>query len=269
MADTTPASGASPIPISFPPSLQAFAEHRSIRYFLPQPLAPGHLALIVEAGRRAPTDAQGHMYTFVRIVDRTLRDHIATLCANQQHIREAAEFFVVCLDVYRLRLLVESRGGEWGMRGAHRADLRHERRHHGGAKYAGGGQNARLRHLLYRRSAEQHRPHRPRPPPARTACCHSTASASACRIPNSCRPCARASRASSVSVDDRYPETFPDTALESAYAAMSAKHDWYASLEAYFVTGGTMQHREPVMARAWRQQGLEPRPARTGVRPGT
>ena len=51
-----------PEPITLPPALNAFAAHRSIRHFLPQPLAPGHLELIVEAGRRAPTDAQGHMY---------------------------------------------------------------------------------------------------------------------------------------------------------------------------------------------------------------
>ena len=115
----SPAADASPlpnaVPSAFPASLHAFGEHRSIRYFLPQPLAPGDLDLIVEAGRRAPTDAQGHMYTFVRITDATLRDKLATLCANQQHIREAAEFFVVCLDVHRLRLLVELRGGVWGM----------------------------------------------------------------------------------------------------------------------------------------------------------
>ncbi len=50
-----------------PPALNVFAAHRSIRHYLPQPLAPGHLDLIVEAGRRAPTDAQGHMYALIRI----------------------------------------------------------------------------------------------------------------------------------------------------------------------------------------------------------
>ena len=60
--------------------------------------------------------------------------------------------------------------------------------------------------------------------------------------------------------DNRYPETFGDASLESAYTTMSGRRDWYAALEAYFATGGTMQKREPVMARAWRQQKLEPRP---------
>ena len=107
-----------PDPDHPPPALNVFAAHRSIRHYLPQPLAPGHLDLIVEAGRHAPTDAQGHMYALIRITDKTLRDHLATLCNDQQHIRTAAEFFVVCLDVYRLRLLVELRGGDWGCRNA-------------------------------------------------------------------------------------------------------------------------------------------------------
>ena len=40
-----------PEPTALPPALNAFAAHRSIRHFLPQPLAQGHLDLIVEAGR--------------------------------------------------------------------------------------------------------------------------------------------------------------------------------------------------------------------------
>lgn len=244
-------------PITLPAALAAFDEHRSIRYYLPQPLAPGHLDLIVEAGRRAPTDAQGHMYTFIRVADRDLRDHLAALCNDQQHIREAAEFFVVCLDVHRLRLLVEFRGGEWGMKerialiyGASDATMVAQNMVVAaetlgyGTCYIGAVQNntdriARDLHLppgvlpLYGLcigvpDPEHLPPLRPRIP--RDLCFF----------------------------EDRYPETFTAAALESAYTAMSVKRDWYASVEAYFAAGGTMQGREGVMARAWRQQGLEP-----------
>ncbi len=58
--------------------------------------------------------------------------------------------------------------------------------------------------------------------------------------------------------DNRYPETFGEAGLERAYTAMSTRRDWYAALGSYFAAGGTMQQREPVMARAWRQQQLEP-----------
>jgi FMN reductase (NADPH) len=245
--------------IDFPPSLHAFAEHRSIRFFLPEPLAHGDLDLIVEAGRRAPTDAQGHMYAFVRITDRDLRDSLATLCANQQHIRDAAEFFVVCLDVHRLRLLVELRGGEWGMQerialiyGATDATMVAQNMLVAaetlgyGTCYIGAVQNNTDRIAqelalppgvlpLYGFCIgvidPQHLP--PLHP----------------RIPRSL-----------CFFDNRYPAGFTGEQLESAYTAMSAKRDWYARIETYFAAGGTMQKREPVMARAWRQQGLEPKP---------
>lgn len=247
-----------PISVQFPESLNTFAEHRSIRFFRREPLTPGHLDFIVEAGRRAPTDAQGHMYAFVRIADATLRDHIATLCANQQHIRDAAEFFVACLDVYRLRRLVEHRGGAWGMEArigllygacdttmvAQNMVVAAETLGYGTC-YIGAVQNNT--DLIARELAlppgvlplyglcigvidqAQRPPVRPRVP--RALCFF----------------------------DDRYPTGFSAEELESAYTAMSVKRDWFESIGAYFTAGGTMEKREPVMARAWAQQGLEPR----------
>ncbi len=243
--------------VEFPPELHVFGEHRSIRYYLPQPLAPGHLDLIVEAGRRAPTDAQGHMYAFVRITDPALRDHLATLCANQQHIRDAAEFFVACLDVHRLRLLVEQRGGVWGMQErialiygatdttmvAQNMLLAAETLGYGtcyiGAVQNHTGQIARELALpvgvlpLFGLCIGVIDPDRL--PPLRP------------RIPRDL-----------CFFDNQYPHAYSQADLESAYAAMSAKRDWYESVAAYFAAGGTMQRREPVMAQAWQQQGLEP-----------
>ena len=247
---------------TLPPALNVFAAHRSIRHFLPQPLAPGHLDLIVEAGRHAPTDAQGHMYALVRITDTALRDLLATLCNDQQHVREAAEFFVVCLDVYRLQLLVELRGGEWGMQerialvyGATDATMVAQNMTVAaetlgyGTCYIGAVQNN-----TDRIAKELYLPHGVLPlyglcigvpdpaqlPPLRP------------RIPRDL-----------CFFDNRYPETFSDAALESAYTAMSGRRDWYTAVKAYFAAGGTMQQREKVMAHAWRQQKLDPRPPET------
>lgn len=246
-----------PIPVEFPPALAVFGEHRSVRFFLPDPLPPGDLDLIIEAGRRAPTDAQGHMYTFVRITDRALRDRLATLCANQAHIRSAAEFFVVCLDIHRLRCLVEHRGGEWGMEarigliyGATDATMVAQNMVVAaeglgyGACYIGAVQNntgAIARELALPSGVlplyglcigvidpAHYPPLKPRIP--RDLCFF----------------------------ENRYPAGFTADALESAYIAMSLKRDWFESLGAYFTAGGTMAQREPVMAHAWRQQALDP-----------
>jgi len=250
------------VTLDFPDALHAFAEHRSIRFFRGEPLAPGDLDLIIEAGRRAPTDAQGHMYTLVRITDALLRDELATLCANQQHIRKAAEFFVVCLDVHRLRRLIEHRGGEWGMEarialiyGATDASMVAQNMVVAaevlgyGTCYIGAVQNhtdaiaaalalpAGVLPLfglcIGVADAEQRPPLRPRIP--RALCFF----------------------------DNRYPQEFTAAELESAYTAMSVKRDWYDTIGGYFTQGGTMEQREPVMARAWQQQGLEPQACTT------
>jgi nitroreductase len=246
-------------PVTLPPALAAFAAHRSIRFFLREPLAPGHLDLIVEAGRRAPTDAQGHMYTLIRSADPTGRDLLATLCNNQQHIRDAAEFFVVCLDVYRLRRLIELRGGDWGMQariallyGTSDATMVAQNMVVAaeilgyGTCYIGAVQNN-----TDRIAQELHLP--PGVLPLFGLCIG---------VPDPARlpPLRPRIPRELCFFDNCYPETLTDATLETAFEAMSTKRNWYEAIAPYFTTGGTMALREPVMARAWQQQGLEPQP---------
>jgi hypothetical protein len=183
---------------------------------------------------------------------------MATLCNNQQQIRDAAEFFMVCLDLFRLRRLIEHRAGTWGMEarigllyGACDATMVAQNMVVAaealgyGTCYIGAVQNntdviARELALppgvlpLYGLCIGVIDP--AQVPPLRP------------RIPRDL-----------CFFDDRYPEEFSGEELESAYAAMSVKRDWFESLSTYFAAGGTMARREPIMARAWRQQGLEPR----------
>jgi FMN reductase (NADPH) len=242
----------------FPPELQVFAQHRTIRFFKQEPLESGHLDLIIEAGRRAPTDAQGHMYSVIRITNMDLRDRLAVLCGSQQQIRDTAEFFVFCLDVYRLRKLIEHRGGEWGMEAriallygtsdatmvAQNMMIAAEELDYGTC-YIGAVQNnvdkvARELALppgvlpLYGLcvgviDGEQLPELRPRIP--RELCFF----------------------------ENEYNADFSEDELESGYEAMSVKRDWYESISRYFATDGTMEVREPIMARAWEQQHLTPR----------
>jgi nitroreductase len=95
------------------PRLEVFARHRTVRRYKPQPLEPGHLEQIMWCAQRAPTDATAQMYSFVRLTDPALRERVATI-TNNAHMATAAETFIVLADVYRLQLLLEARGFEFG-----------------------------------------------------------------------------------------------------------------------------------------------------------
>jgi hypothetical protein len=178
-------------------------------------------------------------------------------CNNQQHIREAAEFFVVCLDVHRLRRMVEQRCGKFGMQArisliygtsdatmvAQNMVVAAEALGYGTC-YIGAVQNntdviARELELplgvlpLYGLCIGV-------PDPA--------------RLPAYTRPRIPQSL---TFMENRYGEPEP-AELDAALQAMSPRYDWYESLARYFASGGIMARREPIMARAWEQQGLEP-----------
>lgn len=72
-----------------------------------------HVALLMEAARRAPTDATLHLWSAVRVRDPARRARIADLI-GQPHVAEASEFFVFVADLYRLRELLRYRGRELG-----------------------------------------------------------------------------------------------------------------------------------------------------------
>lgn len=240
--------------------LEVFWQHRSVRDFLPRPIPEEHVELILRAAQRASTDASAQMYSFIRITDPALRDRMATLAGNQQHIRDCAEYFIVCLDVYRLRRLLEHRGSRFGMRArgallfgildaalaAENLAVAAEMLGYGvcfiGAVQAAADRIARelslpegvlpLCGLCVGVPAPQALEEPPRP-----------------RLPLSV-----------VVHENRYRD-YTDDDLEACYAAMapiSERGDWYPTLRRYFAEGGIMERREQVLARAWRQQGLEP-----------
>lgn len=97
------------------PTLDLYTRRCTVRRYQPEPLAAGDLERIVEAGQRAPTGASGQIYSVVRITDRDLRERLATLSGDQQHIRDAAEFFIFCVDVHRAQHLIEHRGGTFAL----------------------------------------------------------------------------------------------------------------------------------------------------------
>lgn len=239
-------------------SLKVFGDHRTIRFFEPgKALKNGDLDKIIEAGRRAPTDAQGHMYSMIRIVNPELREQLAALCGGQQQIRDAAEFFICCLDVHRIRKLIEHRGGEWGMRSrisliygsidtalvSQNMLIAAESLGYGTC-YIGAVQNS-----VSEISESLHLPEGVLP--LFGLCIGVTRED---RVP---RRRTRVPR-DMCFLEDTYPESFEKEKLEEAYQVMSSKRDWFKTIGAYFATGGTMEARESVMEKGWERQGLKP-----------
>ena len=92
--------------------LEVFERHRTIRSYKAEPIAQADVSKIQVAGRRAPSDATGFMYTVIRVRDPAKREAIAAKTGMNPHIVTAAEFFVVCLDFHRQGKLVEHLGGK-------------------------------------------------------------------------------------------------------------------------------------------------------------
>ena len=71
------------------------------------------MRLILEAGRRAPTDAALHLWSAVLVEDLGVRRRIAE-AIRQPHVYDAGVFLVFLADLYRLGRLLEYRGEDLG-----------------------------------------------------------------------------------------------------------------------------------------------------------
>ncbi len=92
--------------------LGVFERHRTIRSFTPEKVPDADMRAILQAGRRAPSDATGFMYTVIRVRDAKKRAEIERLTGANKHIVEASDFFVVCLDFHRPARLLEHIGAK-------------------------------------------------------------------------------------------------------------------------------------------------------------
>jgi FMN reductase (NADPH) len=242
------------------PVFDVFANHRTIRKFTGDPVPPEHLDAIIEAGRRAPTDASAQMGTFIRITNPDLRLRLSKLVGDQQHVVDGAEFFVVCLDVHRLRRLVEHRDGEYGMGPlisllfgitdailvAQNVVIAAEALGYATC-YIGGVQNN-----ADKIASELNLPPGVLPVVGLVLGVPAPGETEGPKRPRIPRR--------AVFMENSYREMSPDL-LDACYQAMVAYHpsgDWYNVLKRYFTEEGSMLRREPVLRRALIQQGLFP-----------
>ena len=87
--------------------------HRSIRHYTGEAISPEQLAAILEAGRAASSSSFMQSVHIIRVTDPALRQSFAEIAKNQQHVIEAAEFLVFCMDYHKHHHFVADAHSEW------------------------------------------------------------------------------------------------------------------------------------------------------------
>ncbi|MBI1757462.1 MAG: nitroreductase family protein [Fimbriimonas ginsengisoli] len=94
------------------PDLGRFLDHRSIRHFRPEPIPESTVAGLIAAAQSAATSSNLQLWSAVSVQNKERRAKIAHLCADQQHVRDAAWFFAFLIDHNRLRIAARAVGEE-------------------------------------------------------------------------------------------------------------------------------------------------------------
>ena len=94
--------------------LETLESHRSIRNFKPDPIPPEDVAKLMLLAQRASSGGMAQVYSVIRVTDPALRRKISRW-TQQPVVLSAAEYFIFCLDIHRMRLLLEQRGAKIGM----------------------------------------------------------------------------------------------------------------------------------------------------------
>lgn len=83
------------------PTIDLLLNHRSIRSFSSQPIAPDAREAIIAAAQSASNSSFLQCSSIIRISDPSLRQTLTHFCGDQQHVADAAEFWVFCADFQR------------------------------------------------------------------------------------------------------------------------------------------------------------------------
>ncbi len=89
------------------PVLQALLSHKSVRHFSADSLPDGSLEWIVAAAQSAASSSNLQTWSVIAIQDPEQKAKAATLCGDQEFIRQAPLFLLLCADLNRLTTVSE------------------------------------------------------------------------------------------------------------------------------------------------------------------
>ncbi|WP_254453609.1 NADPH-dependent oxidoreductase [Siccirubricoccus sp. G192] len=103
-ADAPPAEG----PLNA--VLELLLSHRSVRAFLPRPLPPGALEMVVAAAQSAATSSNLQTWSVLAVEDPERKARLSALAAGQKFVAQCPLLLVWLADLSRLARLGEARG---------------------------------------------------------------------------------------------------------------------------------------------------------------
>ena len=106
--------GADQIPITGPWNdvIGGLLSHRSVRQFNPQALEPGTTETLVAAAQSAATSSNLQCWSVISVTDQALRQELAEIAGNQNHVVQCPLFLVWLCDLSRHERLAQSQGVE-------------------------------------------------------------------------------------------------------------------------------------------------------------
>lgn len=83
------------------PVIDLLRSHRSIRHFTQEPISDAQREAIIAGAQGASSSSFLQCSSIIRITDPAMREQLVTLTGGQQHVAQAAEFWVFCADFNR------------------------------------------------------------------------------------------------------------------------------------------------------------------------
>lgn len=83
------------------PVIDLLRAHRSIRHFTQEPITAAQREAIIAGAQAASSSSFLQCSSIIRVTDPALRQQLVTLTGGQQHVADAAEFWVFCADFNR------------------------------------------------------------------------------------------------------------------------------------------------------------------------
>jgi nitroreductase len=90
-----------PMPSVWNEVIASMLDHRSVRSFLPDGLAPGTLETLVAAAQSAPSSSNMQVWSVVAVEDQARKARLAAMVGNQKHVAECPLLLVWLADLSR------------------------------------------------------------------------------------------------------------------------------------------------------------------------